>query len=104
MELWPRACYKVDAMPQNMIGQPSADKPADHVRLGDVVVSSEYGVVHYAMVREEPTGTTGAALPRPPDPNLLRAAQNLEAAQKRSGERPWVEYIERAQHLRKISR
>jgi nucleoside phosphorylase len=79
---------------------PNADKPSDHVRLGDVVTSGEKGVVKYDFVKEHPDGVREVrSPPRPPAAALLDAVHELEVAEYR-GKRPWNEFIRSA--LRKL--
>jgi nucleoside phosphorylase len=74
-------------------GVPNIAKAEDHVRLGDIVISDERGVIQYDFVKEE----TGRVVPRhparPASSNLLRAARMIEAGAL-SGARPWDEIID----------
>ncbi len=85
-------------------GVPYPEKPEHHVRLGDIVVSGEQGVVQTDFVKQE----TGRAPeqrhpPRPPSPRLLDAVAELEALEFEH-EFPWLMHIERAQHLKNSRR
>jgi len=84
-------------------GIPNPKKPDEHVRLGDVVVSNEKGVVQYDFVKEEIDKILPRYLPRPPSARLLDAAKRLEAAEIK-GDRRWVEYTARASYLRGATR
>lgn len=79
-------------------GVPSPLKAETHVRLGDIVVSGEQGVVKYDFVKKDSLGAKPRHPPRPPDPQLLEAALRLDAGAL-EGRRPWEEYIERARSL-----
>lgn len=80
-------------------GMPNLNKPDEHVRLGDVVVSDQKGVIQYDFEKEEITASSDRHLPRPPSASLLEAVRLLEAAEI-EGKRPWLKFIDRAiQHL-----
>jgi nucleoside phosphorylase len=53
-------------------GVPNPAKPSDDVRLGDVVVSDEYGVVQYDMIKDKTGNKHYVPPPRPPSPDWLR--------------------------------
>lgn len=74
-------------------GVPHPSKAEDHVRLGDIVVSSEQGVIQYDFVKEQIGETIPRHPPRPASSNLVRAARILEA-ESFSGSRPWDAHIE----------
>ena len=38
-------------------GVPNLKSPEDHVRLGDIVVSGEHGIIQYDLVKENSNGT-----------------------------------------------
>jgi nucleoside phosphorylase len=64
-------------------GIPSPGKPAEHVRLGDVVVSNQKGVVQYDFVKrtvkkKAEVAEEVRAAPRPPSAELLEAVRLLE--------------------------
>lgn len=80
-------------------GVPNPKKPADHVRLGDIVVSNQGGVVQYDFDKETVTSIEHRHSPRPPSPRLLDAVEALVAAEH-EGHRPWIDYIVRAAHLK----
>ncbi|MBF6150341.1 phosphorylase family protein [Nocardia nova] len=73
-------------------GVPHAGKADDHVRLGDIVVSDEHGIIQFDFVKEERFDTIARHPPRPASSNLLRAARMLEA-ESLTGARPWDVHI-----------
>jgi nucleoside phosphorylase/tetratricopeptide (TPR) repeat protein len=73
-------------------GIPYPEKPDEHVRLGDAVVSGERGVIQYDMVKETATIKEGRSSPRPPSPELLEAVKLLRAAELQ-GQRPWEHHL-----------
>jgi nucleoside phosphorylase len=80
-------------------GIPHTTKPEDHVRLGDVVVSNQKGVVQYDFVKRG-TGRKRTevleeirASPRPPGAALLEAVRILESDQH-LGRHPWEEILQ----------
>ncbi len=79
-------------------GVPNSNKPAEHVRLGDIVVSNREGVVQYDFGKEELEGGkvtfTPRHPPRPPSASLVETARLLQAGEM-EGERPWIQYIKR---------
>lgn len=75
-------------------GIPNPGKPEEHVRLGDIVVSGEQGIIQYDFVKEDLSQIIPRHPPRPASSNLLRAARELEA-ESISGSRPWEIYIEK---------
>jgi nucleoside phosphorylase/tetratricopeptide (TPR) repeat protein len=79
-------------------GVPNPDKPTEHVRLGDIVVSNREGVVQYDLGKEElvdgKVEFTPRHPPRPPSASLVETARILQAGEL-EGERPWVRHIER---------
>ena len=76
-------------------GVPNVGRVEDHVRLGDIVASNEYGVIQYDFVKEEITRVMPRHPPRPASSNLFRAARMLEA-DAISGLRPWDACIDQA--------
>lgn len=74
-------------------GVPNTAKAEDHVRLGDIVVSDEHGVIQYDFVKEETGRVVSRHPPRPASSNLIRAARMIEA-DTFSGARPWDEVID----------
>lgn len=73
-------------------GVPSPQKPDEHVRLGDIVVSSEYGVVQYDYVKETMERTTIRSFPRPPSAVMLQTVRLLQMDERR-GLYPWERFI-----------
>lgn len=73
-------------------GVPHPAKPDHHVRLGDIVISGEGGVVQYDYVTDFGKSTTPRHPPRPPSARLLGAVRLLES-EEYTGARPWLDYI-----------
>lgn len=73
-------------------GIPNVSNPKEHVRLGDIVVSNEGGVIQYDFVKEEPYEIVDRHPPRPPGPKLLQAVKLLQV-NALQGKRPWEDYI-----------
>jgi nucleoside phosphorylase/tetratricopeptide (TPR) repeat protein len=80
-------------------GVPHPDKSAEHVRLGDIVVSNRDGVVQYDFGKEEledgKVKITPRHPPRAPSASLIETARLLQAGEM-EGERPWERYIAHA--------
>ncbi len=74
------------------VPNPSKDKIDDHVRLGDIVVSNENGVIQYDLIKQEIQEITYRNPPRPPSASLIEAVRYLEA-EEIIGNRPWEKYI-----------
>ena len=74
------------------VPNPCKDKVNDHVRLGDIVVSNENGVIQYDLIKQEIQEITHKNPPRPPSASLLEAVGYLEA-EEILGNRPWEKYI-----------
>jgi len=74
-------------------GVPSPLKPADHVRLGDVVVSNKKGVIQYDFIKEETDAKEIRSSPIPPSARLLEGVQLLKANAV-LGEYPWESLID----------
>src|SRR5947209_13386766 len=62
-------------------GIPYPEKPEEHVRLGDIVVSDEYGTVQYDYGKKTISEWIPKPFPRPPSPDLLHAVKLLESAE-----------------------
>jgi|GEM_PF-449171 len=78
-------------------GIPSFDKPDEHTRLGDIVVSDRGGVIQYDFIKDTPTEeekTEQRFPPRPPDAELLEAVKILQA-QSLTNLRPWEKFLSR---------
>lgn len=90
-------------------GVPYPEKPDDHIRLGDIVVSNGGGVIQYDFDKQtydyekEKTKITRRPLPRPPSSVLLEAVDLLEAS-RLEGKKPWLAFIPLAQHLENAKR
>ena len=84
-------------------GVPNPDDVDDHVRLGDIVVSNEYGEIQYDNIKKETQKTIFRNPPRPPCASLLEAVKYLEAGEI-LGNRPWEKYIDQALSIIKIIR
>ena len=90
-------------------GVPRPDKADDQVRLGDIVVSNQGGVVQYDFVKEtkQRKGAREAITyrnpPRPPSASLLEAVRLLEAGELR-GKRPWDKFIKLACRALRVAR
>ena len=84
-------------------GTPNHKNPEEHVRLGDVVVCSEQGVIQYDFVKEEIDEIKYRHPPRQPSARLLHAAKQIEADELR-GVRDWVKLIDRAESLKLAKR
>jgi len=76
-------------------GVPYPQNPKEHVRLGDVVVSDQGGVVQYDSVEETSKSFTPRHPPRPPSAVFLEAARHL-CVDELAGERPWIKFIDEA--------
>jgi len=85
-------------------GVPNPNKPDDHVRLGDVVASDEYGILQYDFKRQTATSSINISFPRSVSHELLRAVQRLEMAEIEKHERPWMRYLNQAMCLRRATR
>lgn len=84
-------------------GVPNPDKVDDHVRLGDIVVSNENGVIQYDLIKQEIHDITHRNPPRPPSASLLEAVKYLEA-EEILGNRPWKKYIDQSLSIIKTIR
>ncbi|AKB36458.1 hypothetical protein MSSAC_1868 [Methanosarcina siciliae C2J] len=84
-------------------GVPNPDKIDDHIRLGDIVVSNENGVIQYDLIKQEIQDITHRNPPRPPSASLLEAVKYLEA-EEILGNRPWEKYIDQALSIIKTIR
>ena len=67
---------------------PNPHKPDSHVRLGDIVVSDQKGVIQYDFDKEESKITEPRHSPRPPSASLIEAVSSLSAKQEQN-KRPW---------------
>lgn len=68
----------------------------DHIRLGDIVVSDNRGVVQFGFtkerIKEEKIEIEHRNPPRPPSASLLESVKYLEAFEI-EGNRPWIKHI-----------
>jgi len=79
-------------------GIPNPGNPDEHVRLGDVVVSSQKGVVQIDFHREGAREFVYRNPPRPPSAMLLEAVSLLQA-EGIQGKQSWLRYVERGAPL-----
>ncbi len=84
-------------------GIPHPEKPEAHVRLGDIVISSDAGVVQYDFVTEEADKIVPRFSTHRPSVRFLQAVRELEA-EALTGRRPWVAEIGRAKSLQGAAR
>jgi len=74
-------------------GVPHPEKADEHVRLGDIVVSDQGGVVQYDFDKETGDATIHRHPPRPPSAILLESVRLLEAGEI-EGSRPWLKFVD----------
>jgi nucleoside phosphorylase len=84
-------------------GLPCPSKPEDHVRLGDIVISNNMGVIQYDLIKEEKNNIIYRPAPKPPSSRLLEAVKLIEADEL-LGKRPWLKYIDIITNTLRISR
>ena len=84
-------------------GVPNPDKAAEHVRLGDIVVSDRLGVIQYDFIKKTAKINEVRPPPRPPHARLLEAARLLESDMLAQA-RPWEGHMQRALHLEGAAR
>jgi nucleoside phosphorylase len=82
-------------------GVPHPDKPDEHVRLGDVVVSDRNGVVQYDLDKETISEIIHRHPPRPPSAVLLEGVRYLEAS-RIGGKYPWQPFIQQVMNRLEI--
>jgi nucleoside phosphorylase len=76
-------------------GIPYPNKPNEHVRLGDIVVSDHRGIVQYNFSSDNLIEEKVHRLPpRPPSSILLEAIRLLQLSEI-EGNRPWLKFIDR---------
>lgn len=85
------------------VPNPYKENVDDHVRLGDIVVSNENGVIQYDLIKQEIQEITCRNPPRPPSSSLIEAVRYLEA-EEILGNRPWEKYIAQSLSQLKIDR
>ena len=73
-------------------GVPYPEEPEHHVRLGDIVVSDQGGVIQYDFNVETLDKIVPRFQPRPPSASLLEAVNFLKVSEI-EGYRPWDVYI-----------
>lgn len=73
-------------------GIPHPTKAAEHVRLGDIVVSDRYGVVQYDFIKWEREGIRERSRPNPPTAQLLEAVMRVRTEEARDI-RPWIKEL-----------
>ncbi|MBI2373885.1 MAG: hypothetical protein HYV07_07800 [Deltaproteobacteria bacterium] len=71
-------------------GVPNPRKAESHVRLGDVVVSDEYGVFQYDFGKQTDQGMEHLPPARPPGPELLETTRLLHADFERGEPSYWL--------------
>ncbi len=79
-------------------GAPNPTNPAQHVRLGDVVVSDRHGIIQFDFVKHERDEIIIRNRPVPPAAQLLDAVAAV-AIEVAAGRRPWVQYLSRKPDL-----
>jgi nucleoside phosphorylase len=84
-------------------GVPNPANPDSHVRLGDIVVSSEQGVVQYDNIKLEAGKVEVRDTSSPPAAWLVAKIKSLEA-RRLAGERPWESWIARGTALEGAAR
>lgn len=84
-------------------GVPNPNMPDEHVRLGDVVVSDERGIIQYDFIKKQNKEIIFRNQPRPPSAILLRVARNLQEDEIK-GHCPWLQHIERGMQRLKATR
>ncbi len=85
------------------VPNPRKDKVDEHVRLGDIVISDEYGVLQYDFIKQEIQAITLRNPPRPPSSSLIEAVKYLDT-EDILGNHPWKKYIDQALYKLKIHR
>ena len=84
-------------------GVPFPSKPDEHVRLGDIVVSNQQGVIQYDMTKETITELVHRYPPRPPSAILWEGVKLLSASEI-NGKRPWINMIKQTLKKWRINR
>lgn len=75
-------------------GVPNPDKPGDHVRLGDIVVSSVYGTIQHDAGKDTNSGFIIDLISYTPAASLVGQTRVL-SAKALIGDKPWLEWINR---------
>jgi nucleoside phosphorylase len=73
-------------------GCPNHKNAEEHVRLGDIVVSNERGVIQYDLIKRTIKGDKRRAIPHRPSAELMSAARSLEI-ERLDGQIPWEEIL-----------
>jgi nucleoside phosphorylase len=73
---------------------PNPHKSDSHVRLGDIVVSDQKGVIQYDFDKEDSNFTEHRHSPRPPSASLIEAVTALRAKQEQN-KHPWEALIKK---------
>ncbi|NES21332.1 MAG: hypothetical protein F6K41_20970 [Symploca sp. SIO3E6] len=76
-------------------GIPYPEKPNEHVRLGDIVISNEKGVIQYHFDKETITENIHRHPPRPPSASLIEGVQLLKVDEL-TEKKPWLKFIDQA--------
>jgi nucleoside phosphorylase len=71
---------------------PNPAKPADHIRLGDIVVADHRGIVQYDNIKATATSVEYRGQPQKPAARMLQAASSLDT-EAELGKRPWEAWI-----------
>ena len=91
LSLLPKSRYVIFSGIAGAVPHPA--KAEAHVRLGDIVVSGEHGIIQYDFVSEGTDGYTARHRPRPSAAPLLDAVRRLQAGEY-SEERPWEKHLD----------
>ncbi|MDM8516201.1 hypothetical protein QUF76_08395 [Desulfobacterales bacterium HSG16] len=84
-------------------GVPAPDEANDHVRLGDIVVCNEYGVIQYGNLKISEKKVKVRSTATSPSALLLRYSKQLEA-KRLMGKYPWEEHFKRAAGIENTER
>lgn len=79
-------------------GIPLPNNPEEHLRLGDVVVSNQSGVIQYDNLQKGLDTIKLRDVPTKPSARMTGRAGMLEA-DRLSGHYPWEQYLSRGEHL-----
>lgn len=84
-------------------GIPQPEKPDIHVRLGDIVVSSDSGIVQFDIGAQRPTNFEIRDTSAPPSARLLQAVNQLES-ETLIGKFDWISHLKSFLSLSDIKR
>ena len=73
-------------------GCPNHPKPAEHVRLGDIVVADNQGIIQYDNIKSTATAVHYRSHPQRPAARMLQAASDLDT-EAALGDRPWESWV-----------